>query len=189
MSTAIPTGTSGPTNSRTRRETSPSTSGYSSETAAPWFARSTPSHGPFSPQHVDHLADDAIERVLRNRAYGPRSGVDEGHALETQVAGRLQEPLRCGFRTTELVNDLLAPQDAFSLETCVIGRDRRERVRLVRYSQDREPHDLPSQTCPNSLSQLPPITLRIVSSSRPRSLRPAGMFSNCFVPSRPCRCR
>ena len=48
MSTAIPTGTSGPTSSRTRRDTSPSTSGYSSETAAPWFASSTPSHGPLS---------------------------------------------------------------------------------------------------------------------------------------------
>ena len=48
ISRVIPTGTSGPTISLTARVNSPSISGNSSETAAPWLESRTPSHGPWS---------------------------------------------------------------------------------------------------------------------------------------------
>ena len=48
ISRVIPTGTWGPTISRTARVNSASISGNSSDTAAPWLLSRTPSHGPWS---------------------------------------------------------------------------------------------------------------------------------------------
>ena len=54
-------------------------------------------------QHVDHLANDAVKRVLRDGAYWAGARVNERHTLEAKFPGRLQEPRRGCFRASELI--------------------------------------------------------------------------------------
>ena len=77
-------------------------------------------------QHVDHFAHDPVERVFSDRADRTGARVNERHTLESEFAGRLQEPCRGGFRASELIHDLLTPQDALRLEAGVVGRYRRK---------------------------------------------------------------
>ena len=112
MSSATPIGTSGPTSARTRRTISPSASGILLGDGRAVLRHQDAVPRALLLQQRQHLADDAVEGVLRDRADRAGRGEDQRHDLEAEaLAGREVAGQRGGGRGV-LLPQLVAAQDS-----------------------------------------------------------------------------
>ena len=96
--------------------------------------------GPALPQQLQHLADDAVEGVLRDRPDGSGMGIYERRQLEAKGLSSLDESRDRVVGVAVLAHDLVASHDPGSLELLVGRGHPGEGVGLVCDAHKRDSH-------------------------------------------------